>query len=202
MKLLSDRGRPKRIGVAAAPSVAGLLAEAAGLDLVLLDLRLPDGSTPAENVAALHRAGIGVLVLTSGDEPYLIRQAAQARVLGVVRKSEQEGFLLGAILAAAGGQPVPTLDWATAIDSDADLDVVDLPPQLRKVLELYASGESVAGVAKRTGLKANTVEEYLRRIRIKYAEVGRPGGSKLELNKRAIEDGILPFPRRRRRETR
>ena len=34
--------------------------------------------------------------------------------------------------------------------------------------------------------------EYLDRIRVKYVEVGRPAPTKVDLLRRAVEDGILP----------
>ena len=68
-----------------------------------------------------------------------------------------------------------------------------------QILEsLYASGEPAARVAQLTGLTADTVNAYLARIRQKYAEAGRPARNKTELFKRALEDGWLPIPRRRR----
>jgi hypothetical protein len=36
------------------------------------------------------------------------------------------------------------------------------------------------------------VREYLDRIRTKYVEVGRPAPTKVDLLRRAVEDGILP----------
>ncbi|OPX16740.1 helix-turn-helix transcriptional regulator, partial [Gordonia sp. i37] len=64
--------------VAGAATVANLLAITDDLDLAVLDLRLGDGSTPADNIAALDSAGIATLVYTSGDEPYLVRQGGGA----------------------------------------------------------------------------------------------------------------------------
>ena len=56
--------------VAAAPTVAELLDLEIDVDMAILDLRLPDGSSPAANVTDLHAAGITkVLVFTSGEEP-------------------------------------------------------------------------------------------------------------------------------------
>ncbi len=180
---------------AAAPTVTELLDGTTELDLVILDLRLPDDSTPGANIAALRAVGIETLVFTSGDEPYLVREAARAEVLGVVRKSERDDTVLAAIRTAAAGRPVPTLDWAAAIDSDDELDEVGLSPQQRQVLALYASGESAARVGQLMTLTEHTVIAYLERIRKKYAEAGRPARSKTDLYKRAVEDGWLPVPR-------
>ncbi|WP_305780310.1 response regulator [Nocardia nova] len=191
-------GEPSIAIVAAAASVPDLLGITAELDLVVLDLRLPDGSSPAANIERLRSAGIETLVFTSGDEPFLVRAAARAGVLGVVRKSERDEIVAAAVRDAAAGKQVPTTDWAAAIDSDDEFAVVNLSPRQREVLALYASGEPAARVAKLTDLTEDTVNAYLGRIRQKYAEAGRPSRTKTELFKRALEDGWLPIPRRRR----
>ncbi|OOL32072.1 hypothetical protein GQ85_09690 [Rhodococcus rhodochrous] len=182
--------------VACAPTVDELLAVTSDLDLVILDLRLSDGSSPTGNVQRLTAGGIGTLVFTGGEDPYLVRLAAAAGVLGVVRKSETNAVVVQAIRAAAFGEQVVTTDWAAAIDSDPALSEVGLSPRQLHVLELYASGETTERVARLTGLATPTVTEYLQRIRTKYAEAGRPAPSKTDLYKRALEDGYLPIPRR------
>ncbi|MGV9709555.1 response regulator [Gordonia sp. NPDC003424] len=182
---------------AGAGTVSDLLAVTTDLDLVLLDLRLDDGTSPITNIETLEQSGIPTLVYTSGDEMYLVRQAASAGVLGVVRKNVRETELLAAIRQALAGDTVPGIDWAAAIDSD--IGFVDLSPQLRRVLELYAAGESSARVARELDISAETVSDYVNRIRNRYSTAGRPAPTKTDLYKRAIEDGWLPIPRRFRR---
>lgn len=183
--------------VAGAATVPDLLDKTRDLDLVILDLRLEDGSVPQTNLATLAEAGIPAVAYTSGDEPYLVRQAASAGVKAVLRKNVDDTTLVSALRSVLAGEETPTVDWAAAIDADEDF--VDLPPQLRRVLELYASGESTAGVAKEMDLSTQTVKDYVGRIRLKYAAVGRPAPTLQHLTLRAIEDGWLPLPRRLRR---
>lgn len=180
--------------VAMAKSVAELLPKAAGLDLVILDLRLADGSSPKSNVEQLLAVGLEVLIFTGAENPFLVRSAARAGVLGVVRKSEPSATVVAAIRAAAAGELVVTTEWAAAIDGDPELEDVGLSPRQLEVLELYASGEKAERVARLTGLSAQTVNDYLQRIRQKYAAAGRPARTKTDLYKRAIEDGYLPIP--------
>ncbi|MFE3289503.1 response regulator transcription factor [Rhodococcus sp. NPDC059234] len=179
---------------ASAATVPELLAEAAPLDLVILDLRLSDGSSPKSNVEQLRDAGLETLVFTGAENPYLVRLAAKAGVLGVLRKSEPSATVVAAIAAAARGEQVVTTEWAAAIDGDPGLLDVGLSPRQRDVLALYASGEKAARVASLTGLAPHTVNDYLARIRAKYAEAGRPARTKTDLYKRAVEDGWLPVP--------
>jgi DNA-binding NarL/FixJ family response regulator len=185
--------------VAGAGTVDELLEQTTDLDLVILDLRLEDGSTPKSNVDQLHAADIKVLVFTTADYPDLVRAATAAGVLGVVRKSVRNTELVEAIRSAADGNTVATMDWASAIDADPALAEVNLSPRQRQVLELYASGEPANRVASITGLSTETVNVYLSRIRRKYADAGRPAPTKTDLYKRALEDGWLPIPRLFRR---
>lgn len=192
LQVILEEASDLRFGAGAA-TVPELLTQDRRLDLVLLDLRLGDGSSPDANVELLHQAGIGVLVYTSGDEPYLIRRAAAAGVLGVLRKNIDSESLRIAVRQAASGEMVPTIDWAAALDSDGSF--VHLPPQLRRVLELYAAGQSTPTVASTLDLSTETVRDYVDRIRRKYGDVGRPARTKTDLYKRALEDGWLPLPR-------
>jgi DNA-binding NarL/FixJ family response regulator len=182
--------------VADAPSVPELLEQTEELDLALLDLRLSDDSTPRANVGLLRSVGTEVLAFTSASEPYLVREALAAGVLGVIRKSVELDELIAGIRAALVGQVVPTMEWATAMDSDPDIEAVNLSPRQRQILELYAAGEPAARVASITGLSSETVNTYVNRIKQKYSEAGRPAYTKTDLYKRALEDGWLPIPRR------
>ncbi len=181
---------------ASAPTVSALLAQEVALDLAILDLRLADGSSPKTNVDELRAAGLETLIFTGAENPYLVRLAAKAGVLGVVRKSETVDVVVAAIIAAAAGEPVVTTEWAAAVDGDPHLAEVDLSPRQRDVLALYASGEKADRVARLTGLTTHTVNDYLGRIRAKYADAGRPANTKTDLYKRAVEDGWLPVPER------
>lgn len=182
--------------VCIATTVSELLAQGVPLDLAILDLRLADGSSPKSNVDALRAAGLETLIFTGAENPYLVRSAARAGVLGVVRKSEPATVVIDAIRTAAAGMQVVTTEWAAAIDGDPGLDEVGLSPRQLDVLELYASGEKADRVARLTGLAPQTVNDYLARIRLKYAAVGRPAPTKTDLYKRAVEDGVLPIPER------
>jgi len=161
------------------------------LDLVVLDLRLDDGSTPAENIGALRAANIEVLVLTAGENARHVREAARAGARGIIRKSEPMHVLVDAIRRAAAGETVATTDWAAAIDADVALPDAGLSPREREILALYASGEKAQTVAELTGLSRDTITDYIGRIRAKYARVGRFAQTKVDLHVRAVEDGVL-----------
>ena len=167
------------------------------MDLAILDLRLADGSSPKSNVEQLRAAGLETLIFTGAENPYLVRSAARAGVLGVVRKSEPTAVVVDAIRAAASGRQV--VDGQSGLPQSTGIQVSTrwvLSPRQLEVLELYASGEKADRVARLTGLAPQTVNDYLQRIRQKYAAVGRPAPTKTDLYKRAVEDGVLPIPER------
>lgn len=180
--------------VASVSSVRDLGDTVDSLDLVVLDVRLSDGSTVGQNVVWLREHGVNVLVFTAANNASEVRAASRAGVLGIVRKSESRDIIIDAVREAALGNPVVTTDWAAALDSDPELAAAGLSPKEQEVLAHYASGDKSIAVAHRAGLSSSTVAEYVRRIRYKYAMVGRPAHTKVDLYKRAVEDGILPPP--------
>lgn len=180
--------------VTSATSVEQVLPLIADLDLVVLDIRLSDGSTIDHNLRVLHDHGARVLAFTAADNPAELRAASRGGVLGIVRKSESREAILDAIRSASRGVMVATTEWAAALDADPLITSSGLSPKEREVLALYASGDKSVTVAHRAGLSTGTVAEYVRRIRYKYAMAGRPAHTKVDLYKRAVEDGILPSP--------
>jgi two-component system, NarL family, response regulator DevR len=177
-----------------APDVDALLATMPDTDLVVLDLRLADGSSPINNVERLTEGGMRVIVFTSGENPYLVRLAARTPVLGIVRKSAPLATLVETLERAADDEPSMSTEWASAIDTDPSLEEAKLSPQEQQVLALFARGAKLQAVASDLSISPATVEDYVRRIRTKYARIGRPAHTKVDLYKRAIEDGILPVP--------
>lgn len=161
------------------------------LDLVVLDLRLADGSSPQQNVTAIHRLGAQVLIYTGAEDRRLIQSAARSGALGLIRKSVDPDVLLDSVRTAAQGREVFGTDWAAAIDADEGLADARLSAREQEILGLYASGETAVNVAAMTGLARETVSDYVSRIRRKYAEAGRPAQTRVDLYKRAVEDGIL-----------
>jgi len=177
--------------VAAAATVTALLRTDDRLHVVLLDLQLADGSTPTENVEALTATGAAVLAYTSGDQPRLVREAARTTVAGMVRKSELPASLVRSVLLVLKGEPVPTPEWAAALVDDHDVDDAQLTAREAEVLARYAAGETAEEVATALFVSRDTVLDHIRRIRGKYAAVDRPAATKVDLFRRAVEDGLV-----------
>lgn len=161
--------------------------------VAVLDLRLADGSAPDENIADINGRGVPVVVYTSGDDPYLVRRAIAGGALSIVRKSAPPEDLVKAVLAASDGATCPTPDWAAALDADEDFVASRLSDLEARILAHYASGERSGSVARALNVSKNTVNTYIARIREKYRESGRPAESRVDLFRRAAEDGLLSY---------
>ena len=77
------------------------------------------------------------------------------------------------------------------IDADSNFKEATLSAREREVLSLYASGLSLKQVAFQLEIKQSSAKEHIDRVRVKYAKLGREAGTKVDLYRRAIEDGII-----------
>lgn len=175
-------------------TVAALLCAQRSLDVVVLDVRLADGSDPAANVAAVVEAHLPVLLYTQEQRRGVLARCFRAGALGVVDKSEHPSVLADAIRVVAKGDPYLSSGWAAAVEDAEDWPVPDLTPRESEALGLYATGLPLKSVARRMRVSEDTVKEYLDRVRRKYTRVGRPAYTKVDLYQRAVEDGYLPPP--------
>ena len=161
--------------------------------VAVLDLRLHDGSRPAESLGYLYRLGLPTVVYTSADNPVLVREAIGAGALAVVRKSAPPSELVESILAASEGRPSAGLDWAAALDADRDFVTENLTKNETAILALYASGETAEQIARRLSFSIHTVNKSVARIREKYRQDGRNVESRIDLFHRAAEDGVVSY---------
>ena len=165
-----------------------------GRTLAVLDLRLNDGSRPAEIIADLSRRSIPVVVYTSGEAPDLIREAIAAGVMAIVNKTAPSQELIDAVRAALEGRPSASLDWARALDEDEDFVADHLSEREAEVLTLYANGMKSDRVAHALGLARNSVNQYVARIKEKYRAASRlDDGSRIALFKEAARDGLISY---------
>lgn len=176
---------------ATGPRAPDLLSKASKLDVVMLDLALSDGSSPTENIRTLAPLGAQIIAYTSGEQSRLVREAARAGASGMIRKSERMEVIVESVRRAARGEVIASPDWAAALDADREFVSARLSPRESEVLSLYASGETADRVAQSLFLSRETVLDHIRRIRAKYAAVDRAAPTKVDLFRRAIEDGLV-----------
>ena len=151
----------------------------APLDVLLVDLGLPDGSG-LDVIAAARTALPACAVMVStifGDETHVLR-AIEAGAMGYVLKDLSAAELVAEIRSLhAGGSPINplvarklllrqqgTLTPPTA--EAAPAGAAPLPPSAREaeVLRLVARGYTVDEVASALGVSPHTVQTFVRRI--------------------------------------
>jgi len=165
-------------------------ATQAVVGVALLDVNLgPEGPTVLDSVAILQSADIAVLLMSAYEEPAVVRQALQAGALGFVPKRVSFDALAEAVMTVARGELYLSIDLASILAAAADTP--DLSPRELDALRLYSSGLKLSAVAHRMGVSPHTAREYLDRVRIKYANVGRAARTRTELYAEAARDGLL-----------
>lgn len=138
-------------------------------DLVLLDIRLPDGTGFDACRRILEKLpDTRVLILTSVAEETMVDDAIRAGANGYLLKEVNGRALIQAIHDVAAGKsildPAITERVLSIIRSNAPgtrstLDA--LSPQERRVLALIAEGRTNKEVAAEMGLAEKTVKNYL-----------------------------------------
>jgi two-component system response regulator DevR len=163
-------GRPIEV-VAEAGDVASAVHTAVKVkpDVILLDIRLPDGSgvdACREIIKRLPNAVVLMLTSFAGDD--LLYESVVSGAKGYLMKEIDPAHLAESIVSAAEGRAVLTTDLTARImrllrsgppQSDSDLDKLSL--QERRVLTLVAAGHTNRGVGDQLGLSEFTVKNYL-----------------------------------------
>ena len=164
---------------------------AAPADVVVLDLTIGEGTTVTENVRRLVLVGSSVIIHSVADRPAAVREALAAGAAGVVSKSSRIDDVIAAVSTVAKGEPLNNVEWASAVEGDREFADAQLSARESEVLRLYAAGLPLKVVAERLGVAYSTAKENITRVRVKYVEVGRPAPTKVDLLRRAMEDGLL-----------
>jgi DNA-binding NarL/FixJ family response regulator len=169
-----------------------LAHEAFPVDVVLLDLDLRDGVPAAVKIAMLRSADVPVVIISTLADAARVRECIAAGASGYLPKSEPAEEIVRAVRAAAGGESYVTASLAALlVDSDVAASP-SLSPQERRALVLYATGLPMKSVARRMDISVDTAKCYVDRVREKYAQAGREARTKIDLHRRALEDGLLP----------
>ena len=181
--------RPLRL-VGAAHTVAALDPAHHSAHVAVLGLRLLDGSTLTDNVTALRAGGAQVLVQTDGHHVALMSEAVSAGARGIVFKHQPVEQFLTAVTAVGSGESYLSVELASLLHTSRTTR-----PQLTareiEVLTLLYAGMVSKQVARQLDLAESTIKEHLKRIRGKYAALGRPVKTRIELLQRAVEVGFV-----------
>ena len=163
-------------------------------DLVFIDFQLKEPISIEARVRTCRAAGAKVIVLSSLDTREARERAFAAGAAEFLSKSLPMTTVMAAARRVMGIEPSED-DAAARSAATPPPPLQHLKPKLspgeEEAFKLYVSGHSTVAVAERMNVQYETAKTYLRRVREKYAKVGRPAGKKAELIRRAAEDGYL-----------
>lgn len=151
-----------------------------GLDLLLLDLMLPEVS--GFDGLLLLRArfpGLPILVVSALDDPRMIREALSYKAAGFVSKSADQNELGEAISRVLAGEIYAPPSYAAATHGDEGDDdalaaqLCELTPQQIRVLQMVRQGKLNKQIAFELGISEQTVKAHVSELLRKLNVVSR-----------------------------
>lgn len=188
------------LSVGAVPSIAEAIAclETAEPDVVLMDVRLPDGDgIEATERLLLLRPDTRVVILTGHTDVDVLARAATAGASGFLPKESTIGSVIHAIRTARGGEMLVEGTTLAAIlgrvassvsaTQRAGVDPILLTPREADVLLLMGQGMDPHAIATSLGISLHTCRGYQKGIMAKL-----DAHSQLEAVVVATRRGLLP----------
>lgn len=163
-------------------------------DVVLMDVRLPDGdgaAGTAELLALAPQAQVVILSALTGID--VIARAVEAGASGFVSKTEPLETLTSAILRVHEGEALFSVETLSAVASHLRRGRrrpgADLTEREREVLALLAAGTSTEAIAERLVLSVHTVRNHVRNLLTKLH-----AHTKLEAVAIALRERLVEIP--------
>ncbi|HEY6570127.1 MAG TPA: response regulator transcription factor [Candidatus Limnocylindrales bacterium] len=185
------RSAPDLILVGSARSLddaRALLAVTTGIDVVVTDVQLDGEAEGLRLLEAVGPDGPSVLLLSSFDQPPLVRTAFERGAAGYLLKTSEVPEILDAIRTVAGGGTAFSASMLRAIRSaprrPSDREI--------EVLALVCGGASNDEIGARLGVSEKTVESHLRRLFDRYGVLSRTELAVLALREDWVPDKSRP----------
>jgi DNA-binding NarL/FixJ family response regulator len=148
---------------------AALQDGSGAIDVVVSDVQLAGEAEGLRLLEVTGPDGPAVLLLSSFDQPPLIRTAFDRGAAGYLIKTSEVGDILDAVRTVAGGGTAFSAAMLRAIRSaprrPSDREI--------EVLELLCGGASNDEIGVRLGVTEKTVESHLRRLFDRYGVLSR-----------------------------
>jgi DNA-binding NarL/FixJ family response regulator len=186
------------VGIASTVNEAVAMVEEHRPDVVLMDVRLPDGDgiDGTRRVKQVHPQA-RVVVLTAHTDPELMAAAASLGACGFLPKERSLHEILHAVRTAGDGgmlvEPSALASVLSRLNDREDEEVLaaagvapKLTPREFEVLQLIAEGRDPRGIATHLGLSIHTSRGYVKAILAKFGV-----HSQLEALVYALRNGIL-----------
>jgi DNA-binding NarL/FixJ family response regulator len=154
-------------------------------DVVLLDLTLKDGSSPADNVALLKDAGYPVVIYTGEERPDRLQGTLGIGADALVRKDEADR-LEEALTAVMNGDH----GWVSPLMASVVLAASGprLSPAQVEVLRYYATGVTAQQIATLLSVSVETVKTHLKAVKVRYEAYGDSVYTRTDMLRVALRD--------------
>ncbi|GAB3453011.1 response regulator [Actinophytocola sediminis] len=163
----------------------------ADADVVIFDLELVPRNPDFGELRRLVDSGRRVVVYSQHADNATAIKCIDLGALAYLTKREGPDHLVPAIRAAAQGLPYTAPSLSGALAADDAPDRPRLSPRETQVLRAWFASSSKELVATKLHITVKTVDTHIARVRVKYANVGRPARTKSELVTRALDDGVI-----------
>ena len=142
------------------------LAEAHdGIDLVLMDLDLPDGSG-LEALTTIHvkTPNLPVVILSAMEDQAMVARAMELGARGFIPKSASGEVMVNSLrLVLSGGICLPP-GYGDTARGERDGELPNLTHRQLEVLRFMAQGNSNKEIARELGISENTVRVHISAI--------------------------------------
>jgi DNA-binding NarL/FixJ family response regulator len=162
------------VGEASTAAEARRVITQVATDVVVLDIRLTDGSglDLCSEVTASQDAPAVVMLSMYGDSEHVLA-ARDAGAAAFVSKDAPVDDVIAAVTRASNGEVAP---WPADINGAENSAVSSsLTPREREVLALLADGLSVSLVAKKLWISESTAKTHVAKIYMKLGASNRAG---------------------------
>ncbi len=179
------------VGEAASAQQALDLASKLRPDVVVMDVRLPDGSgieAAAKLRADSSTLGIVVLTMYAGDEQLFAALEAGASAF-VPKDAPAEAVLSAARYAVNSPLSFSAADLAAAIARRMNPQTPRLSPREQDVLRLLAEGQAVASIGRTLYISESTAKSHISKI---YEKLGAANRAQALMT--ALRLGLLQSP--------
>ncbi|SKA93399.1 DNA-binding response regulator, NarL/FixJ family, contains REC and HTH domains [Agreia bicolorata] len=157
-------------------------------DVVLMARVIESSLTMRQRIAACREAGSRVVVMSTDGGPEAEADTLAAGADAFVPKSRPAEALLdaarGVLGDTASSKTCPPTQERPSVSQGPDA-------WQRRVLRLYATGQSTVDIALIEGVRFERVRGALKQIRAMYESQGRSVATRDDLLRRAAEDGYL-----------